>query len=116
MDNVILDPVAIDDMLNSPDGVCAPMLLDLAERAALVAKAKVRTRTTWGRSDSRSPGFTRPLIHPHLGWSGGHIWSSANAPADPAIFLEYPAEQIRKNEPEGFPFLTTGLWSLEGEV
>lgn len=110
-------------MLNSPDGVCAPMLIELAESAALVATTVVHVRPGTKRSVTREPGsdarpvgYTKTNIHPHLGWAGGHIYSSANAPADPALFLEYPAEQIRRYEPDGFPFLTTGLWSLEGTV
>jgi hypothetical protein len=119
MDDIQVDEAAIFEMINSPGGLVAPMLLDLAERAAEVARSTVQVRrpgsdhTGWN-SDARPPGFTRAAIHPHVGWvGGGHIYSSANAPADPAVFLEDPAVQ---DLPESYPFLTTGLWSLEGQV
>jgi hypothetical protein len=116
-DDIRLDDLAIEEILNSPTGLVAPMLADLAERAAEVARATVNVRVpgsdrTGRDSDARPPGFTRELIRPHVGWQDGKIYGSAVAPADPAIFLEQPAEQLHRE----YPFLTTGLWSLEGNL
>lgn len=108
-----LDDAAVTELLDNEDGPVGTFLLELAEQAAAVARAKVRVRTdpTWSsRSDARPPGFTKALISVNRGHTGtGRPWASANAPADPAIFLEYPRE-----DREEYPFLTTGLWSLEG--
>ena len=114
MNDVRLDGRAIDDLLDDPLGPVGTFLQDLASQAADVARAVVQVRTdpTWSlRSDARPPGFTRASITTRLGKSNsGRLWASANAPADPAIFLEDPAEQLH----HAYPFLTTGLNSLQG--
>ena len=116
MNAVIWDDAAIQDLLNSPDGPVGQLIAELSERAATVARNTVRVRTTRaGRhSTARPPGFTRAGIRVHgpvIG-SGGGLYGGVNAPADPTIFLEQPAEQMHR----AYPFLTTGLESLEGSL
>ena len=113
------DEKAIDDLLNSVEGPVGMFIADLSVRATIVATAVVHVRpgtassaTTGKNSDARPRGFTKASIRPHLARSArtGHLYGGVNAPADPAIFLEKPAEQ----EHDKYPFLTTGLWSLQG--
>lgn len=115
MGDVRLDDIAIQAMLDDQFGPVGNLLQDLAEQAAGVARTKVQVRAdpTWSvRSDARPPGFTLASIDTRMGHSSGtgRLWSSANAAADPAIFLEEPAEQLD----HAYPFLTTGLDSLIG--
>jgi hypothetical protein len=113
--DVKLDDAAIQAMLDDETGLVGSFLQDLASRAATVARLKVQVRTSpsWSiLSDARPPGFTRAMIHTRMGHSStGRLWASANAPYDPAIFLEKPREDRRQ-----YPFLTAGLWSLEGTL
>jgi hypothetical protein len=115
---VNLDDAEIFDMLNSADGPVGQMVTELSAQAAAVAVAVVHVRpgtpssaTTGRNSNARPPGFTKSRIRPHLAWrADGTVYGGVNAPADPAIYLEDPARQMHKS----YPFLTTGLWSLEG--
>jgi hypothetical protein len=115
------DDGELEAVLNGPGGLVADLLTELSTRAALVATATVHVRpgttrsTVWSpRSTARPPGFTKRRIRPHLGWGGetGGIFGGVNAPANPSILLEKPAVQIAVYEHK-FPFLTTGLDSLE---
>jgi hypothetical protein len=113
--DVRLDDLAIKALLEDEHGPVGQYFQDLADRMARVARAAAPVRGTpaWSaRSNARPPGFTKASVHTRMGHrSGGSLWASANAPADPAVFLEYPrVGRIRE------PFLTTGLWSLVGTV
>ena len=114
MNDVHIDQVALDELLNSPDGPVGRFLLELSEQAATVARGAVRVRSTPSRSprsNSAPPGFTLASIRPHVAWdSRGRIYGGVNAAFDPSIFLEHPAIQMHRE----YPFLTTGLYSLEG--
>lgn len=114
MNDVRISAAAVHDLISDDRGIVADFLRDLSEQAAAIARAKVpvRREAPWSsRSNARPPGFTKAQIRTRQGHSpDGVIWVSANAPADPAIFLEEPAEQLSRE----YPFLTTGLWSLEG--
>lgn len=113
------DEAALDDLLNSVEGPVGMLIAELSLRAAVVATTVVHVRpgtpasaTTGATSNARPPGFTKANIRPHgpvIGTRGG-LYGGVNAPADPSIFLEMPAEQMHRE----YPFLTTGLWSLEG--
>lgn len=111
--DVRIDEAAVFALINDEDGPVGQFISELAFQASVVARAvaPVRTTDTWStRSNARPPGFTKAAIHTARGHTGnGHFWASANAPADPAVFLEDPRVDRRKE-----PFLTTGLWSLEG--
>jgi len=114
LNDVRISAAAVHDLISDDRGIVAGFLRDLSEQAASIARAKVpvRREAAWSlRSNARPPGFTKARIHTRTGHSpDGAVWASANAPADPAIFLEDPAEQLSRE----YPFLTTGLWSLEG--
>ncbi len=120
--NVNLDEAAIYELLNGPTGLVYPFISQLSVQAAAVATEVVHVRpgtpasaTTGRTSNARPPFFTKARIRPHMAWGAetGLLYGGVNAPADPSIFLEYPARQIAKKG-HVFPFLTTGLWSLEG--
>jgi len=129
VDDVHISEEAVFEMLNSPTGLVAPLMLDLADRAAAVAIAVVHVRPgtpasarTGRGSNARPPGFTKELTHPYVGWDDtGHIYGSAAAPTNPTVFLEHPAIQMHGpggpgSEANSYPFLTTGLFDLEGTV
>jgi hypothetical protein len=117
------DHAAIDDLLNSVDGPVGQMVAELSAQAAAVARTVVpvrdgsvrdRRRRAGRTSNARPPGFTKASIHVHgpLRGSLGGVYGGVNAAADPTVFLEYPAEQMDRS----YPFLTTGLESLAGEL
>ena len=113
------DQGALDDLLNSVEGPVGMLIAELSLRASIVAVNVVHVRpgtpasaTTGATSNARPRGFTKANIRPHgpvIGSRGG-LYGGVNAPADPSIFLEMPADQMH----ETYPFLTTGLWSLVG--
>jgi hypothetical protein len=113
-DDVTIDDAAVADFLNGPGSPVEALLEELSERAALVARAKVRVRIpgtdhTGRTSNARPPGFTKASIHITVNRNAtGELFGGVGAAEDPSIFLEEPAEQERE-----FPFLTTGLDSLE---
>jgi hypothetical protein len=111
---LIWDDQEIYELLNAADGPVGQLIFELSARAAAVATAVVRVRTGRGGSTARPPGFTKASIRVHFpAWGSlGLIYGGVNAAADPTIFLEYPAIQYH----EAHPFLTTGLFSLEGQV
>lgn len=112
-----LDDAAITALLTDPAGPVGELIAELSGQAAAVARIVVHVRPgtprsgAWSaRSTARPPGFTRASIRVHgpvIG-SGGGLYGGVNAAADPAVFLEYPAEQMY----ESYPFLTTALDSL----
>lgn len=109
---------ALADLLNSVQGPVGMFIHELSVQATAVAIAVVHVRpgtassaTTGLTSDARAPGFTKSRIRPQIGYNKrGRLYGGVRAPADPAIFLEKPAEQ----EHQKYPFLTSALWSLEG--
>jgi hypothetical protein len=112
--DVRLDEAAIEEMLNSEDGPVGRLLDELSDRAAFVAREKVRVRVpgsdrTGRTSNARPPGFTKASIHTTVNRDGtGKLFGGVGAAEDPSIFMEEPAVQERR-----YPFLTTGLDSLE---
>jgi len=116
------DDEAFDELLNGPGGPVVNLIVDLSAQATLVATTVVHIRpgtpasaTTGRTSNARSPGFTKARIRPHLAWGSrtGKVYGGVNSPMDPTVYLELPASQIARRGHE-FPFITTGLWSLEG--
>lgn len=110
---------AFEEILNAPGGLVANFIWELSLEAAGVATAVVHVRpgtpasaTTGPRSNAYSPGYTKARIRPHLAWGSrtGKVYGGVNAPYTPSTWLETPAEQYHRE----YPFLTTGLWSLEG--
>ena len=113
MAEIVWDEVALDDLLHSPDGPVGQLIAELSARGTVVARNVVQIRTTRGGSPW-PPGYTRDRTTPHgpVRGSRGGLYGGIDAPADPGIFLEHPAEQMKRP----YPFLTTGLFSLEGQV
>ena len=112
------DDTAIEDLFNDPAGPLGQLIGELSQRAAAVARATVHVRAVPGtrriragrNSTARPPGFTRADIRVHGPVRGQYgLYGGVNAAADPTIFLEHPAIQMTR----GYPFLTTGLDSLE---
>jgi hypothetical protein len=119
--DIQLDDAEIFDMLNSADGPVGQLIIELSAQAAAVATTAVHVRpgtprsTVWGpRSTALPPGYTKARIRPHLAWGAqtGRIYGGVNAPYPISTWLETPAEQMYRE----YPFLTTGLWSLEGTL
>jgi hypothetical protein len=117
---VHLNDAAIYDILNAADGLVAPMLDEISERAAAVARATVpvrvldtgtlrRRRTRGGISTSFAPGYTLVSIYANVHWYNGLIYGGIAAAELPTIFLEYPAEQMHRQ----YPFMSTAFDSLE---
>lgn len=121
MADVEWDEAALDDLLDSIEGPVGQLISELSLRATIVATSVVHVRpgtpasaTTGRTSNARPPGYTRARIRPHVarGAVTGQLFGGVNAPADPSIFLELPASQMSRP----FPFLTVGLYSLEGAL
>lgn len=122
MAEVTWDEAALDDLLNSLTGPVGQFIAELSLRASVVAASVVHVLPGTSRSGYwnekstavRPPGTTKASIRPHLarGSRTGHLYGGVNALAAPSIFLEHPARQMY----ETYPFLTTGLWSLEGSI
>jgi hypothetical protein len=112
---VHLDHDAVYEMLNDPDGMVGHMQLELSEQAADVARGAVHVRPGTPRSragrnsTARPPGFTKADIRVHMDIGEWGLYGGVNAAADPTVYLEDPARQMYRP----YPFLTTGLDSLE---
>jgi hypothetical protein len=110
--DVTLDEAACYALLSGPDGPVAELMGELSTQAAAVAVARVRVRRTssWSaRSDASAPGLTKASIRPKVGWDAlGLVYGGVTAAEDPTVFLEEPRVDRQR-----YPFLTTGLDSLE---
>jgi hypothetical protein len=112
----VISQEAIDELMRDVDGPIGDLMRDLSKQIAAVAREKVRvripgTQRTGRTSNAKAPGYTKSHITSTVGHSSMHddyVFGGAEAPGDPGIFLEAPAEQMH----EKYPFLTTGLWSV----
>ena len=107
---IILDQ-EVRALLDDPAGPVGEFLRAVAEEVAMIARANapVRVGNVWSErtTTARPPGFTKAGIHTAMGHHPtGSLWASANAPAEPTLFLEYA--EGRMHMPH--PFLTTALW------
>jgi hypothetical protein len=126
MTSVNLNDSTIAVFLDDPDGPVGQMLEEMSEHGAALARifAPVRLDNVWNEETSsgalnaatapggkpKPPGYLKARIRGKHGVSrAGQLYGSVNAPADPAIFLEYPAVQLNGHK---HPFLTTALWSI----
>jgi hypothetical protein len=114
--HVEIDEQGFDDLLHDPDGPVGKFLAEAAAQITDVARAKAPVmwrKNYWTeRSNAvRPPGTTKGSIHSHGPAldAAGDLYSGANADANPTIFLEKPAKQMHRE----YPFLTSGLWSVE---
>jgi hypothetical protein len=123
--SVRIDAGNVHELLNDPAGPVGLLIAELDERAAAVARGAVHVfpgtprSTLWNPATSTArhampPGFTKGSIHTHGPVVGSHggMYGGVNAEAFPGVFLEYPSSQMY----DKYPFLTTGLESLEGTV
>lgn len=130
--------------LNDPQGPVAHLMRELAGKAGSVARAKVRKRAfgSPGKSGrpgtSAAPGSTLASIAETLHANGGRIpWAEVSADMV-GLFLEkgtkphqidsygpwslsnyatgYFGRHVNHPGARPYPFLTTGLWSLQGQV
>lgn len=118
---VVLDPVALEELLNSPTGPVGEVIAELSEKATEVASAlapvmKQRNYWHWGSyfNPARQygpPGATRQSVR----WSGfrynalGQMYSGVNVNYGPTLFLERPARQIHSTE---YMFMTDALYAV----
>lgn len=123
---VTIDQRAVDELMSDIDGPVGILMRKIADQIADVARSKAPTlnpRNIWsykssawrGESAIKIPGYTKRHITTTVGHSklhGGYVFGGANAPGDPGLFLEIPAEQLKGN---ARPFLTTGLWAVNVE-
>ena len=111
MVDVRLNYAAVFALTNDADGPVGELVLELAERAAVVARSVVRVRhtRTWSdKSTARPPGFTRAGIRPDIGYdAAGLIYGAVLAPYQAGFYLEYPRE-----DRTWYPFLSIGIDSL----
>lgn len=119
---VRIDPAAVDELVNSPDGPVGLVIEELSEKAAKIAQtaAPVMERhnfSRWGKVYNPlyqygPPGFTKARTRP----SGfrfnaiGQLYSGVNAPYGPTLFLERPARQIHTVQ---YMFLSQTLDAIE---
>lgn len=112
-----LDDSEIFELLNSEDDMVGDLIGELSERAAAVARARVHVRHQLSRTarasrslTARPPGFTLASIRTHVYRDdSGLLYGGVRAAESASVFLEDPAKQMK----EKYPFLTTGLDSLE---
>lgn len=116
MSEVVISQEEVDALMRDIDGPVGDLMRDLSKQIADVAREKVRvripgTQRTGHSSSAKPPGYTKANITSTVGHSklhGGIVFGGAEAPGNPGIFLEAPAEQMH----DKYPFLTTGLWSV----
>jgi len=118
------DDEALYELLNAPGGLVANFIWELSVQATVVATAVVHVRpgtpssATTGKTSNAYPrGYTKVRIRPHLAWGArtGHVYGGVNTMYTPSTWLETPAIQIARKG-HRFPFVTTGLWSLEASL
>lgn len=120
--HVELDLVAIDELLNSPDGPVGLVIAELSDKAAAIAKEAApvmkvpKNLSRWGKMfDPRYQygplGMTKAGVHAHFPAFNklGGIYGGVNAPYGPTLFLERPAIQVRVLE----MFMTRALYTVE---
>lgn len=115
------DLTAIEEELRNPEGPVGELINDLSRQAAGVARMTVHVwpgtprSTIWHKLTSTAilpPGFTLETIATHFAQIGsqGGMYGGVDATGLPTVFLEHPAREMH----DRYPFLTTGLDSLEG--
>jgi len=127
---VVLDPVAIDWLLNDPAGPVGLVIEELSEKAAAIAKAAapvIKGGTSypgsnlshWGREfDPRfqygnRPGSTRASVRSSgFRFNGaGQLYSGVNVNYGATLFLQEGGG--RHGHAVHHPFMTTALYGVE---
>lgn len=120
--SVKLDPEALEDLLNSPDGPVGLVIAELSEKAAGIARTAApvmnqRNYSRWGHLfdplyQYGPPGATKASVRA----SGfrfnklGELYSGVNVNYGPTLFLQRPARQIHSAQ---YMFMTTALNGIE---
>jgi hypothetical protein len=117
---VNLDPLAINELLNSPDGPVGQVILELSVQATKIAAEAAPLQKPWNhswvfaKSTSYMPWSTS-YLKANVRSSGvrynalGQLYSGVNAPYGPTLFLEKPADQLHRQ----YPFLSTALYTVQ---
>lgn len=125
-----VDAASVEDLLKDPEGPVGRLIFELSEQASRVAVAKAHVfpgtpgSTVWRRKDGTTtstailpPGTMRDSVDvhpPQLGSRGG-MFGGVDASGLPTVFVEHRPKGARQMR-ERYPFLTTGLESLEGTL
>jgi hypothetical protein len=117
--DVQVDGRAVEELLTDPAGPVGRLLQELAVQGTVIARAAAPVRNTARGSRGRAgrgssalpPGYTKAGVRTHDVRVGraGTLYAGVDAPAEPAIYLEYPASQMHRK----YPFLTVALDALE---
>ena len=128
--SVRINAVAVQDLLTDPDpdSMVGELIFELSARAALVARGAAHVwpgtpkSTIWNPLTSTAryalpPGHTRGSIHTHGPYRGsrGGMYGGVNVNAFPTVFLEFPPKGSVQMDSR-YPFVTTGLESIQGTV
>lgn len=121
--SVSISQEAIDELMRDAEGPVGDLMRDLSEQMAQVAREKapilkpknIRSyRSSALRTEDgtiKMPGYLKRNITSTVGHSklhDGYVFAGANAPGNPDLFLEIPAEQMH----EQTDILQAGLWSV----
>lgn len=120
------DPASVHDLVTDPDGPVGLFILELSERATVVARETAHVfpgtplSTVWRPATSTAvlpPGLMRESVHvyPPVRGTRGGMYGGVNVAMIPAIFLEFPPKGSVQMY-DRYPFMTTGLDSLIGSV
>lgn len=120
---VVIHQEAVEDLLRDMDGPVGDLMKQLANQMASVAREKApilnpKNIRSWRSSALRTedgtikmPGYLKRHITTTVGHSKLHndyVFAGANAPGNPDLFLEIPAEQVH----DQVDILQAGLWSV----
>jgi hypothetical protein len=125
--NTRIDAGNVYEMLHDPAGPVGLLIGELSTRATAVAQANAHVypgtpgSTIWNPRTSTAilpPGTTRDSVQvhwPQIGSRGG-LFGGVDANLLPTVFLEpvhrYKSAQMH----DRYPFMTTGLDSIEGAI
>lgn len=122
---VRIDYASVEELLHDPAGPIGRLILELSERGVAVAQGAVHVMPGtarsghWGARSTavRPPGTTKASIrvHPPQIGSRGGMFGGGDANLIPTVFLEHrPKGAVQMYD--RYPFMTTGLDSLEGSL
>lgn len=119
---VVIDPMAVNYLVNEPEGPVGALIAEVSLKATAIAKAdapimKKRNysfwRPTWNpETQYGPPGHMKSSVH----WSGfrfnklGQMYSGVNTDFAPTVFLEHPARQIKTTE---YRYMTHALEQVQ---
>jgi hypothetical protein len=122
--NIKLDEAAVYELTHDPAGPVGQLINELSERGVTVARGAAhvwpgtRKSTIWKPETSSAvlpSGTTRDSIevHPAQIGSRGGIFGGGDVNLIPTIFLEPVLRRKSVQMDSRYPFMTTGLESLE---